>query len=121
MTDDGTGVFISDAAPLTPNDVDGSHTDFQGEDVFLLRDGTVKLISTGPASFGGPGPLAPTALFRAATPDGSEVIFETVEALTADDSDFKKDIYRRIRRHRADDPCVGSQHPDHRRPRRRHP
>ena len=46
-------MFFSDASATYADDFDGVHADPQGEDVFFLRDGTLKLVSTGPASFGG--------------------------------------------------------------------
>jgi hypothetical protein len=69
----------------------GSDTDLQ-TDVYQSSGGTTTLLSVGPA--GGNGAL-PAALEGIST-DGTRVFFSTTEALTAGDTDMRRDVYRRV-------------------------
>jgi len=85
---DATHVFVSSAAPLSPDDTDGS-----GLDVFDLHEDTPSLVSTGPLD-------APTtqpwgSFFEGASPDGSRVFWSDFRALTSDDLDKCPDLYER--------------------------
>jgi hypothetical protein len=100
----GNGPYGSDFDGMTP---DGSriyfHTDEQlaGTDTDATRDvyeasndgSTIAQVSLGPGGTQGNGGQIPT--FRAVTPDGAHVYFQTIESLVATDTDANLDVYDR--------------------------
>ncbi len=82
---DGSQVFFQTQEPLVTADTDAQ------SDVYGRSGGTTTLLSTGPS--GGNGALP--AAFEGDSADGSRVFFSTSEALTAGDTDTRRDIYRR--------------------------
>jgi hypothetical protein len=82
---DGTRVFFQTTESLVPADTDNSM------DVYERSNGTTTLISTGPN--GGNGAFS--AIFLAASADGSHVFFRTAEKMVASDTDGAQDIYER--------------------------
>jgi hypothetical protein len=82
---DGAHVFIGTTESLVPTDTDGRF------DVYDRSASTTTLLTTGPV--GGNGAF--DAFFRAASRDGSDVFFETSEALTSGDTDGLSDVYER--------------------------
>ena len=82
---DGTKVFFHSREQLAAGDTDSS------ADVYERSGGTTKLISTGT-----PGNAAQDATFGQASADGSRVVFETRESLTAADTDTSIDVYERV-------------------------
>lgn len=81
---DGTRVFFHSREQLAAGDTDTS------SDVYERSGGTTKLVSTGT-----PGNGAFDADFSQASADGSRVMFETREPLTAGDTDTSIDVYER--------------------------
>jgi hypothetical protein len=86
VSDDGTHVFFSSREPFVPEDTDScvpAFIDGPCPDVYERTGGTTSLVSTGPGGnqdhFG--------AKFRANTPDGKHVFFETAEPLVPEDTD----------------------------------
>jgi hypothetical protein len=82
---DGTHAFFQTQEQLVTADTDAQ------SDVYRGLSGTTTLLSTGPA--GGNGALP--AAFEGASADGTRVFLSTSEALTAGDTDTRRDIYRR--------------------------
>jgi hypothetical protein len=82
---DGTRVFFQTAEPLVSEDTDASM------DVYERSGGTTTLVSTGPSGGNGPN----SAVFLAASSDGSKVFFRTAEQLVPADTDSAQDIYLR--------------------------
>ncbi len=82
VSSDGSSVVFSTVDALTSDDADASR------DLFTRAGGTTTLSSAN-LPFAGSGP--DNAGFVGATPDGSEVLFETTEHLTADDTDVASD------------------------------
>ncbi|HZO60625.1 MAG TPA: hypothetical protein VFB51_13115 [Solirubrobacterales bacterium] len=87
VTDDGGAILVETFARLIQADGDDN------EDIYLFRDGTPQLISTGslPITYA----QYPHASLQAATPDGSHVVFTTGEKLEPEDTDEDVDIYLR--------------------------
>src|SRR5438067_6452937 len=81
---DGTRVFFQTTESLVAADTDSSM------DVYERSNGTTTLLSTGPN--GGNGAF--TAIFLAASKDGSRVFIRTAERLVAADTDNAQDIYQ---------------------------
>ena len=81
---DGTRVFFHSREQLAAGDTDTS------SDVYERSGGTTKLVSTGT-----PGNGAFDSDFSQASADGSRVMFETREPLTAGDTDTSIDVYER--------------------------
>jgi len=82
---DGTHVFFQTQEQLVTADTDAQ------SDVYGRSGGTTTLLSTGPG--GGNGALP--AAFEGTSADGTRVFLSTSEALTAADTDTRRDIYRR--------------------------
>ena len=82
---DGTQVFFQTTESLVAADTDSS------TDVYERSSGTTTLLSTGPN--GGNGAFS--AIFSAASTDGSRVFIRTAEKLVAADTDSAQDIYER--------------------------
>jgi hypothetical protein len=81
---DGTKVFFRTAEKMVAADTDNAM------DIYLRSAGTTTLISLGPN--GGNG--TQTAFYRASTPDGTRVFFETAESLINTDTDIARDVYQ---------------------------
>jgi hypothetical protein len=82
---DGTRVFFQTTESLVAADTDSSI------DVYERSNGTTTLLSTGPN--GGNGAFS--AIFLAASKDGSRVFIRTAEKLVAADTDSAQDVYER--------------------------
>jgi hypothetical protein len=92
VSSDGKRLFISTTEPLVPEDTDWC-TDVGCIGVYELRDGALRLMSTGPT--GGNGNFH--AEFLDISKDGSRVFFRTQEPLSAADVDGAiEDIYERV-------------------------
>ncbi len=85
VSDDGTRVFFNTVEQLV-----GSDTDTR-TDLYERSSGATGLVSTG--STGGNGAF--DAQFQDVSKDGRRVFFETVERLTAADTDDQRDVYER--------------------------
>jgi len=81
---DGAKVFFRTSEKLVTTDTDNAI------DVYMRSAGTTTLISLGPN--GGNG--VQTAFYKANTPDGTRVFFETAESLVSGDSDIARDVYQ---------------------------
>lgn len=68
----------------------GADTD-KSQDVYEWSEGTLILVSTGPAGGNGDANVS----FAEATPDGDVAFFETDESLVSGDIDSSQDVYRR--------------------------
>ena len=84
---DATGVAFTTQEALVPDDQDAA------TDLYLSNDGTIQLVSIGPAggANSGTGPLF--LRFDYITADGGRVFFTTNEALVAEDTDVGRDVY----------------------------
>ena len=91
LSRDGSHIFFSTGASLSPADVDNGGLDF-----YEYSAGSVKLVSTGPADTGNPilleNDVHPTF---ASTPDGQHAFFLSKIPLVAEDTDSSYDIYER--------------------------
>jgi len=88
MSSDGYRVFFDTHDALVPEDTDGTF-DLYARD---LRTNTTQLVTVGPSAPGGGG----AGGFKAATADGSRVLFATGAALVPEDTDkCCSDIYQR--------------------------
>ena len=83
---DGSRVIVTSTAQLTPDDLDAA------EDIYEWSGGTMTLVSTGPQA-GAANTFPATHIYT--SPDGTRVLFETREALVAEDTDTSRDIYER--------------------------
>jgi hypothetical protein len=81
---DGTRVFVSTDEALAPTDTDAA------TDVYERSNGVTTLVSVGDQ----PG-TGNNAVFVAASPDGSHVLFKTADQLLAADTDGTEDLYER--------------------------
>lgn len=86
-SDDGSRVWLGTFEPLAPTDTD------QSFDVYERSAGITTQVSLGPAARNGPS----DAFFDGASADGSHVWFDTVDSLTAADTDTDTyvDVYQR--------------------------
>jgi hypothetical protein len=84
---DATGVAFTTQEALVPDDQDAA------TDLYLSNDGTIEVVSIGPA--GGadsqPGPVQ--LKFDYISADGGRVFFTTNESLVAEDTDIGRDVY----------------------------
>jgi Tol biopolymer transport system component len=87
MSSDGYRVFFDTHDSLVPEDTDGTF-DLYARD---LRTNTTQLVTVGPSAPGGGGGGG----FKAATADGSRVLFATGGALVPQDTDTGGDVYER--------------------------
>ncbi|MGH2979202.1 MAG: TolB family protein [Solirubrobacterales bacterium] len=87
MSEDGSTVLFYTSERLTADDTDNRR------DFYVRTGGTTALVSTGPA--GGNGDFDVLDHTARMSADGSTVVFETREQLTADDTDALVDIYLR--------------------------
>jgi hypothetical protein len=78
---DGSVVFFSTADPLDSSDVDTA------DDIYQSSNGVITLF-TGSGS-----PSSSAVIFKRAAPDGSRVIFITLESLVPEDTDTAADVY----------------------------
>jgi hypothetical protein len=87
-TADASRAFFTTAEGLSPQDTDA------GADIYLRNNGTA---STSLASPSGvcPHPGACDTIFRGSSSDGTHVVFQTDERLTAEDVDSESDVYER--------------------------
>ena len=81
----GTKVFFETSEALTASDTDSAL------DIYERSGGATTLVSTGPS--GGNGPS--DAIFQAVSPDGSRIVFSTVESIVGADTDARLDLYQR--------------------------
>ena len=81
---DGSRVFFRTSESLVAADTDTA------QDLYERASGVTTLMSTGSA--GGNGSAV---IFDAISPDGSAVLFDTYDQLTASDTDTSRDVYRR--------------------------
>jgi sugar lactone lactonase YvrE len=79
LSEDGGRLFFDSSDALVPGDVNGK------QDVYEYEDGALHLISSGTSS--------EASAFLDASPDGSDVFFETHSQLVKQDLDQKVDIY----------------------------
>ena len=84
LSSDASKIFFRTAEKLVSADTDNAM------DIYLRSAGTTTLISVGPN--GGNG--TQNVFFRANTPDGSRVFFDTAESLISSDSDIARDVYQ---------------------------
>ena len=84
---DGARVFFDTREPIEPGDVDAG-----GIDIYERFGSTTTLISIGPTG----GNLQTDAPFHHVSTDGTRVVFSTGEALVADDTDGRFDVYQRF-------------------------
>lgn len=84
-SESGTRVFFTTSEQLVAGDTDSAL------DIYERSGGTTTLVSTGPA--GGNG--SADAHFKAVSPGGSKVFFETPERLVASDVDSATDVFER--------------------------
>lgn len=81
---DGTRLFFRTSESLVAADADIA------QDLYERAGGATTLLSTGPAGNG-----ASVVIFDAISPDGSIVLFDTYDQLTASDTDTSRDVYQR--------------------------
>jgi hypothetical protein len=86
VSDDLEAVAFDSRQRLVPEDRDSAI------DVYLWRDGTTELISTGPTATGG----NIDAKLYGVSNDGNRVAFSTMESLVPTDMDDRMDIYNRF-------------------------
>ena len=87
-SEDGSSIAFSTAERLVPEDADDR------VDLYRRASGTTSLLSTGPA--GGNGDFDVDLTTFGMSADGSSVVFETAERLTADDANTLEDLYLRV-------------------------
>jgi hypothetical protein len=85
VSSDGGRLFFHTTERLVSGDTDSQ------ADIYQREGSTTTLVSTGPAGGNGAFP----AFFGGSSRDGSEVFFETSEALTANDTDSSQDVFER--------------------------
>jgi hypothetical protein len=89
LSDDGAHVFFSSSDQLAPEDNDSS------SDMYERFDGQTRLITTGPTDPGDIQLETNCCDGLWITPDGEHAYFETRQAMVAQDTDTKTDIYVR--------------------------
>jgi hypothetical protein len=82
---DGSRIFFGSSEQLVPSDTDDSF------DLYQRSQGVTRRVSVGAVNGNGEFP----AIFRGASADGSDVIFDTREQLTSGDTDDSIDAYMR--------------------------
>ena len=89
VTAENHRVFVASSEDLTADDPAPG----DGRDIYELRDGKYRLVSTGPTD--GPGQDSRIDLGLGISDDGEYVYFETYQRLVAGDQDKRSDVYLR--------------------------
>ncbi len=89
VSESGSSAIFSSHQRLVAEDGDEGCTRSACDDIYLWTDDSLELVSTGPSD-----PGTSSSKFSGASPDGSEIYFQTPEGMTPDDTNGLRDLYR---------------------------